>query len=182
MMTLEELNSRLTFEDYKKEIDLISERNSVELGLYYIIEYILRASKRDEFNIINVSSRRRWESDDYKRYISNSGFPDMLMLVNNTDVPFGAVEVKYPTKSYILDSYIEQIRLHVEKFEKVIYTDGLEWRIYNGNFDNPMIYHLIELNDTGEKVWKSNWDELIRALKHFFDEIYDTELTLKENN
>lgn len=134
-----------SFAEYKEEIQLIQAQNPVECELYSIIACIVRnieAGKKTDISLRDVSSRR--ETSLSRRYISETGFPDFVVLsrdVKNSQI-LGAIEIKRIVVE--LDSHLEQLDGHVRHFMRVIYTNGLEWRFYRFN----------ELKKSGELIWQ----------------------------
>ncbi|WP_077701911.1 hypothetical protein [Virgibacillus dokdonensis] len=160
------------FAKYQSEVELINARNSVEVGLYFIVELLIRGTLSEEYNVINVSSRRKWSGDDYPRYISGAGFPDLLILHKDKPDPCATVEVKYlPFKNGLGETIDEQEQLkeHIKKFNTVVYTNCLEWRIYHKEISNPITVKLGRYH-TEEIEWfdASNWERLITQLEGLF--------------
>ena len=44
---------------------------------------------------------------------------------------YGCIEAKMPTRA--LDDNDAQLLGHIKSFKKVIYTNGLNWKFFNGN-------------------------------------------------
>lgn len=134
-----------SFEEYKEEIQLIQAQNPVECELYSIIAYIIRkieSGKNTDISLRDVSSRR--QSPISMQYISESGFPDFVVLsrtIENAQI-LGAIEIKRIAVK--LDNHLDQLNGHVQYFKRVIYTNGLEWRFYRFN----------ELKKSGELIWQ----------------------------
>lgn len=134
----------MTWEEYKEEIELIEKQNNVEYDLYNVIYAVLR--EREKFKLIsirNVSDRVRTKSKKEELLWGIKGFPDFILLdkeYNPEDKKkekiLGAVEAKYVGKPILNDKEdITQLIGHILWFGKVIYTNGVEWRIYNGGWD-----------------------------------------------
>jgi len=132
------------FEAYKNEIELIKVQNPVEIELYSIIASIFRERKNGtNISLRDVSARQ--PSKKSKSFMSESGFPDFVILSKNFRMVepdegkfegqiLGAIEAKSileKSLDFRKDSkLLKQFNDHIEKFKKVIYTNGLEWRFY----------------------------------------------------
>jgi len=122
-----------SFQIYKDEIELIRSQNRVECELYSIVACIIRSSKQgSNISLRDVSARRK--SKCSKPFEGESGFPDFVIMAREKTIDaavLGAIEVKYVDKD--LDRSLEQLQGHRSSFNHVIYTNGLEWRLYNSN-------------------------------------------------
>lgn len=122
------------FDDFKEEIELAFVQNAcVEIELYSIIASVIRESNnKQKLSIRDVSSRRK--SKISKKFCGSSGFPDFVVLkrekVQNAPI-YGCIEAKMPTIA--LNDDDEQLLGHIESFNKVIYTNGLNWKFFDGD-------------------------------------------------
>lgn len=120
-----------SFKEYKEEIELSCIQNrGVEIELYSIIACIIRESiPGRNISVRDVSNRRSSNSYAYiNNYKSDSGFPDFIILERKKDFNvrvLGCIEVKMPSISLNLDNC--QIKAHRRRFNKVLYTNGIEW-------------------------------------------------------
>lgn len=156
------------FKSYKNEIELIKAQNPVECELYSIIASIMRERKNsNNISVRDVSVRRT--TDFSESFKSESGFPDFVILTkkfrmdkpNNEDI-LGAIEAKSILDKTLEDS--EQLKGHLKKFKKVIYTNGLEWKFYEyGRLDEVII---LGKWSKDEIYWESNdeWNHLLDKL------------------
>ena len=122
------------FDDYKEEIELAFIQNAcVEIELYSIIASIFRESQnKQKISIRDVSARKR--SEISKKFYGVSGFPDFVLLERKKDKDaqiYGCIEAKMPT--VFLDDNDEQLRGHIQSFGKVVYTNGLRWKFFDGS-------------------------------------------------
>lgn len=138
------------FDNYKRELDLIDEKNPYECELYSVIANVIRCCMHDEsISLRDVSRIQNYEKFHTDNFMSKGGFPDFIVLgekydksakVNENDIQkygiYGAIEVKYMFKRLIINedtfqlSYKNQIQEHIRYFKKVIYTNGLVWQFY----------------------------------------------------
>lgn len=164
------------FEDYKTEIELALIQNAcVEIELYSIIACIVREGKQgSSISLRDVSNRRTsTSSNNSNRLKGKSGFPDFVVLrreINKNADILGCIEAKMPTKN--LDNYKEQLNGHIASFNKVIYTNGIEWRFYDKKHHPQWIHELGKL-ENNKIVWNNIliWNELLKDL----DKIYWSE-------
>lgn len=161
------MNLANDFETYKEEIELIQSQNPVECELYSIISSLIRGRENSKkISIRDVSSRRGTEISN--KFKSNSGFPDFVILERKKEanaVIFGAIEVKRVILS--LDNDEDQVLGHVEKFNNVIYTNGIKWRFYKSDKSYSEI--IIGKIKNGDIIWdsKDEWNKLIFALEKY---------------
>lgn len=157
------------FEDYKAEIELALIQNAcVEIELYSIIACIVREGKQgSSISLRDVSNRRTSTSpNNSNRLKGKSGFPDFVVLKRelnkNADI-LGCIEAKMPTKN--LDNYEEQLSGHIASFNKVIYTNGIEWRFYD-KIHHPQWNHELGKLENNKIVWNNVliWNELLKDL------------------
>lgn len=155
------------YEYFKEEIELAFIQNScVEIELYSIIASIIRESKNKcKLSVRDVSNRRKTSISE--KYYGDAGFPDFVLLARTKEPDaqqYGCVEVKMPTVS--LDKYYDQLEGHLQKFEKVIYTNGIRWTFFEKSKENLIFdITLAEIQDN-EIVWNSEkcWDDLLRKI------------------
>lgn len=106
-----------------------------------IIANVIRDSAAfNDVSLRDIGNRRRSKSKKEKVLWGLMGFPDFVLIdtkyqpaSNNVDRQYlyGAIEVKFVGKS--LDKSIhdkKQLWGHLLWFQKVIYTNGIEWRFY----------------------------------------------------
>ena len=156
------------FYEYQNEIELVQAQNRVECDLYSIIAQIIRENVQGKnISLRDVSERR--ETEFSKPFRGDSGFPDFVIRTrekSNNARNLGAVEAKYVTKDLNLKKYLDQLDGHIRFYERVIYTNGLEWRFYNkNNPDKNWKVILGEIiNNTFE--WKDlkQWEKLLTEL------------------
>ena len=130
----------MTWEDYTEEIELIEKQNNVEHDLYNIIFNILKQRKAfKKISIRNVCDRKRTTNQDEFLFWGIKGFPDFVFIdkeygtkEKTKDMILGALEAKYVGKKILLkDEEKLQLIGHLLWFKNVIYTNGIEWKIYN---------------------------------------------------
>ena len=157
------------FKDYKEEIELALIQNAcVEIELYSIISCIVREGKHgSSISLRDVSNRRTSKSpNNSNRLKGKSGFPDFVVLKRefskNAGI-LGCIEAKMPTEN--LDNYEEQLNGHITSFNKVIYTNGIEWRFYDNEHHPQWNYELGKL-ENNEIVWNNDciWNDLLKGL------------------
>lgn len=125
------MNLGRIYSDYKDEIELAWIQNSaVECELYSIIASVIRESESGRIiSLRDVSARRTTENS--KELKSDAGFPDFVVLKRTKEkkaLKFGCIEIKRPAVELDMT---EQIEKHIDKFGKVIYTNGLLWEFYD---------------------------------------------------
>lgn len=130
----------MRFDDYIREIALIKKQNFVEQDLYSIIACLIREKENfKSLSLRDVSNRRRTKSgyELEKLFYGIGGFPDFVILTEDfiSEKPskknmLGAIEAKYIgcTLKDIKDNM--QLKGHVLWFNKVLYTNGLDWQYY----------------------------------------------------
>jgi len=161
------------FEDYKEEIELSCAQNhGVEIELYSIIAAIIR-EYCPNISLRDVSTRRTIKDEDLELK-GIGGFPDFVILERKLDAPniYGCIEAKNTFE--VFDAHVNQIEKHIKSFEKVIYTNGLEWRWFEGkNVEKWKITlgHREVVREGRRKksliVWEdlSSWEKLITRIK-----------------
>ena len=118
------------FDNYKEEIELSCVQNhGVEIELYSIMAAVIRECCPD-ISLRDVSARRliKNETCDLR---SVGGFPDFAVLTRsiNDFQKLGCIEAKNTFE--VFDDYKEQIECHRKTYEKVLFTNGLEWMFWD---------------------------------------------------
>lgn len=185
-MAVKKLTYTLSFEDYKKEFEVICKYNPVEVGQYWIIEFLIRSLLKNDLCIINVSTRRSTKNRQEEKYKSPTGFPDLVIInTKNKDVPVQcAIEVKFPIHNNILDDdkYLEQVYGHIDKFKNVIYTDGIHWRFYkDGKNKSSKTINLGTIKNNDSKInvefnenASNDWDNLLDTITNFLNNLKES--------
>ncbi|MBP3241450.1 MAG: hypothetical protein J6M92_13060 [Oribacterium sp.] len=145
------------FKDYKEEIELsFAQNNGLEIDLYSIIAAIVRKNCKS-ISLRDVSNRRICKNGIKNRFFGRAGFPDFVVLdrIKQQDAAIlGCIEAK---NVYVVlensPKYREQLEGHMESFGTVVYTNGLEWRL----FDNKKEVWRITLGTLERKQIK--WGE-----------------------
>ncbi len=135
----------MKWDEYISEIELIEKQNNTEYDLYTAISNVLKERKAlKKFSLRFVGNQTRTKIT--KLFWGLRGFPDFVVLDKDfaptrneiiRDKLFGAVEVKAVGKRILNNGTKDQKQLigHLLWFNKVIYTNGLEWRFYENKFD-----------------------------------------------
>lgn len=159
----------MLLENYKEEIELIYAQNRVECDLYSLIAQIFRESQGEQkVSLRDVSARRTTEFS--KVFIGKAGFPDFVIRErkkdNNAEC-LGAIEVKYINQNLDKEKHQEQLKLHINSYKKVLYTNGLEWRFHDTGHNNDWKIQLgtfendnIQWIDNLEPYWNQLQDNL----------------------
>lgn len=157
------------FQDYKEEIELIYIQNSgVECELYSIIATLIRASKPgSNISLRDVSTRRT--TNKSKRFKSAAGFPDFVVLrrAQSQDACiYGCIEAKTFVGDLDSERNKKQLNGHIKLYDKVIYTNGLTWRLYEDKSYEPKKEVVLGKYNKGKFTWKENseWHELLEML------------------
>lgn len=124
------------FELYKRELDLILVQNPVECELYSVIAALLRRRENMKvYSLRDVSARRK--SAIGNKFLTTAGFPDFVVMTIEEHKMIGVVEIKRLVVN--LDNEEEQAEKHRYRENGternplvVLYTNGLEWRLYAG--------------------------------------------------
>lgn len=130
----------MEFKDYIREIELIQKQNYVEQDLYSVIASVMRERENiKKLSLRDISNRRRTGTNNEKEKIfyGIDGFPDFVVLSEDfvandpcKEKVFGAIEIKY-ADCYLKDIKDNmQLKGHILWFNKVLYTNGLEWKYY----------------------------------------------------
>ncbi|QNO14374.1 hypothetical protein HYG86_06105 [Alkalicella caledoniensis] len=172
------------FRLYQRELELIYMQNPIECELYSIVACLIRERNQNKkISLRDVSTRRKSEFSGSEIYASKSGFPDFVILsedfylfddkFRDTSKILGAVEIKRMTVK--LNGKSKQLLDHIAKFKKVLYTNGFEWRLYNGNKSYAPEW-LVSLGkiDKGKVEWFEGevWDSLLNELDKISWETY----------
>ena len=153
------------FQIYKEEIELSCAQNcGVETDLYSLIAGILRRFCKG-VSIRDVSARRRVSDESKNIFYGEGGFPDFVVLERDTcsQEILGCIEAKNTYEEY--DDHKDQIYKHATSYNKVLYTNGLEWK-YLVNTKEQWTLSLGHRDD--EKIiWEENdkWHDLIRHIR-----------------
>jgi hypothetical protein len=172
----------MKWEEYISEIELIEKQNNAEHDLYNIIANVLRerlAFKR--VSLRDVGDRKRTVEEKEKVFWGLRGFPDFVILSRDyvpiaksieRSLIYGAVEVKYINKPLLEERRdILQLVGHILWFEKVIYTNGIEWRFYR----NPWKYDSIKVQNESYNKFGKN-DEKANQIDKILEEYSITDL------
>lgn len=136
----------MTWKEYIEEIELIEKQNNVEHDLYNIIANVLRervAFKR--VSLRDIGDRQRTYGEKEKVFWGLRGFADFVILSKDyvpiaksidRELIYGVVEAKC-VATPLLDHKRDRLQLlgHLFWFDKVIYTNGVEWRFYSNPWD-----------------------------------------------
>jgi len=162
------------FELYQRELNLILKQNPVECELYSVIAALLRRRENMKiYSLRDVSARRK--SDIGNKFLTTAGFPDFAVMTIEEPKMIGVVEIKRLVVN--LDNEKTQAEKHRYRENDternplvVLYTNGLEWRLYAGTGEFGEIkdkrISLGKVNK-GKIVWEknSNWNCLIKLLE-----------------
>lgn len=185
----ENLDLKLTSHDYQKRLDRIDIGNSVEQALYYPIQLLLESILDDRFWVTDTSLRSRKDVGNFK------SVPDLMIFDENHGIntdkltnSVAVLEIKYfPWKpENRLDTNQNQAESYLEKTNKVIYTNGIEWRFISkekdmeticlGNDNNipDSYYEVIDRNKLESQIhWKKEqkfneaWEDLKDKIEDF---------------
>lgn len=151
---------------YKEEVELIDTQNRIECDLCSIIAYIIREGEQgDKISLRDISVRRK--SDFSRGFIGEKGPADFVIRErekSNEAKVLGAIEVKYINED--LGKYLDQLNSHIDKYKKVIYTNGLIWRFYEEKGKFAWEVKLGTMKN-GAIIWSNNnkeWKILIKKL------------------
>lgn len=172
----------MKWEEYISEIELIEKQNNTEHDLYNIIANVLRERLAfKKVSIRDVGDRKRTVEEKEKAFWGLRGFPDFVILSRDY-VPiaksierkliYGVVEAKYVDKP-LLEDWRDRLQFvgHLLWFEKVIYTNGIEWRFYN----NPWGCDPIKIQNESYKEFSKN-KEKTNQVDKFLGQYSTTEL------
>ena len=165
------------FELYKRELDLILAQNPVECELYSVIAALLRRRENLKvYSLRDVSTRRK--SAIGNKFLTKAGFPDFAVMTIEEQKMIGAVEIK----RLVADLDKEELQAENHRYREndternplvVLYTNGLEWRLYAGAGEFGEIKDKrVSLGKVNENKidWKENcenkeWNCLIELLE-----------------
>lgn len=187
--------------DFKREIELIVKQNPLECELYSIVATIMRErdsskniSLRDVSGITEQSKVLNPKDRKYKTeegHYGSSDFlvinPDYLYSQGKTNLILGCIEVKaiYLELDKGIKQKTSQFNGELETFRKLIYTNGIEWRLYEYDSDlknHKLIWDIIlgkyvhditlkqssdlEISDTDYIEWNevSEWHKLLNEI------------------
>lgn len=127
----------------------------------------------------DVSSRRRSKSEKEKVFYGIGGFPDFCVMSKDfegdrpmKEKAYGAVEVKY-IGSGMSKRDLLQLHCHILWFNKVLYTNGLDWKYYNYQTTHSedvdaldgLQTKIYDLRGNKSYKWESNDLKLLNPLK-----------------
>lgn len=137
--------------DFKREIELIIKQNPLECELYSIVATIIRErdsskniSLRDVSRITEQSVVINPRDRKYKTEEGIYGSSDFLVINTDylysqgkTNLILGCIEVKaiYLELGKGIEQKIKQFKGELKTFGKLIYTNGIEWRLYEHDPD-----------------------------------------------
>lgn len=160
------------YNDYKEEIELAFVQNAgVEIELYSIIACIIREGKQgSSISVRDVTSRRRSASvNNSNRFSGAGGFPDFVILERdlrkNADI-LGCIEAKMLTEDLDKYKYKDRLQSHIKSFQKVLYTNGLEWRFYYKKEIPEWTFILGEIKDS-----RIDWNKNVEIWKNLLYEL-----------
>lgn len=161
------------FELYQRELNLILIQNPIECELYSVIAALLRNRENmKNYSLRDVSARRK--SAIGNKFLTTAGFPDFAVMTIKEPKMVGVVEIKRLVVN--LDSEEAQAEKHRYRENDternplvVLYTNGLEWRLYAGSGKFGEIkdkrISLGKVNE-GKIDWENNkWNCLIKLLE-----------------
>lgn len=174
----------MEFKDYIREIELIKKQNYVEQDLYSVIASVMRERENiKKLSLRDISNRRRTGADNEKEKIfyGIDGFPDFVILSEDfvcndpcKEKVLGAIEIKY-VGSHLKDIKDNmQLKGHILWFNKVLYTNGLEWKYYEYFPDDDHL-DMIKKFQNNIYNWRENsnykFSEYEKKLLKFLDHI-----------
>lgn len=158
------------YELYRRELDLILIQNPIECELYSVIAALLRGRENMKaYSLRDVSARRK--STIGNKFRTYAGFPDFAVMTMEESKMIGVVEIKRLAVN--LDLEKEQAANHQYRENDteinplvVLYTNGLEWRLYAGGFGEIKEKRIsIGKIKKGKIEWENdNWIKLIELL------------------
>lgn len=156
------------FKTYQEELELIDAQNRVELDLYSLVAYIIRATlKEKNISLRDVTARRKTEFSSV--FVGDSGFPDFIIRTrekSNKASILGAVEIKYFSQDLDSEENIDQLKGHINFYKKVIYTNGLEWRFYDNSIEQSGEPVVLGEFSNGKFTFdnEASWSKLLNKL------------------
>ncbi len=154
------LHKIMEYERFKNEVSLIVRQNNMECELYSLIANIVRSNTKD-ISLRNVSMlKEQMESLNpkqrmYRKGMHSYGSTDFVIVDHNYTYMdsdekgkvgiLGAIEVKALYEN--LEVQIKSLDRHafvfaLQSFQKLIYTNGLEWRFYLFDEHSDDIEHI----------------------------------------
>ena len=104
-----------------------------------------------------------------KNLEGEAGFPDFVVLERKKSrdaAKYGCIEAKRP---YDNMEITEQIEGHLSSYGKVIYTNGLVWKLYKEKKENEKVYIVGSIKSKNKQaiIWEpvDNWYELMSFLE-----------------
>ena len=137
--------------DFKREIELIIKQNPLECELYSIIAAIIRerdssknislrdvSSLKEQSKVLNPRDRKfKIEEGVYGSSDFLAINPDYHYSQRKINLILGCIEVKaiYLDLDKSIEQNINQFNGELKTFGKLIYTNGIEWRLYEYDSD-----------------------------------------------
>lgn len=200
-----------SFDEFKREIELIIKQNPLECELYSIVASIIRErdsskniSLRDVSNIKSFYNHQNQKDRMYRINNGEFGASDFLIMDSNyyysgscENKILGSIEVKaiYLELDSEINNKKEQFYGELQAFKKLIYTNGLVWRLYeyNSNLRKEKLLWEIKLgeyslyNKCSNQIScndKINWENVKEWYKLLtnLEEIHWKETICKVNN
>lgn len=187
------------YNDFKREIELIVKQNPLECELYSIVATIIREresskniSLRDVSRITEHSKVLNPRDRKYKIQEEVYGSSDFLVInpeyhysQRNTNFILGCIEVKaiYQKLDKSIEQNTNQFYGELETFKKMIYTNGIEWRLYEYDSDSQnqkLLWNIIlgtyvlnvtsyalKVSDTDQIKWNEvgEWNKLLNEIE-----------------
>ena len=162
------------FELYQRELNLILIQNPIECELYSVIAALLRNRENiKNYSLRDVSARRK--SAIGNKFLTTAGFPDFAVMTIKEPKMIGVVEIK----RLVVNLDNEETQAEKHRYRKndtenplvVLYTNGLEWRLYAGSGEFGEIkdkrISLGKVNEGDRKIdWENGkWNSLIKLLE-----------------
>ncbi|MCM1506550.1 MAG: hypothetical protein NC177_05370 [Ruminococcus flavefaciens] len=174
----------MTYDDYKRELDLIVRQNNIELELYSIIACIMRSCENMKKLALREVSSMSQKAEYQKSFQSEKGFVDFIIAdtsFSSDDSPqeaikkiYGCIEAKAICINLNNTKYDNQISSELNKFGKLIYTNGIEWRYYeldNNNVKKLTWSVLLGKYSNKSIVWYDNAETQYETLIKNLNEI-----------
>lgn len=167
--------------DFKREIELIIKQNPLECELYSIVATIIR--ERDSSKNISLRDVSRIteqsnviNSKDRKYMIDEENYGSSDFLVISTDYLYsqrniklilGSIEVKaiYLELDKGIEQKKDQFKGELKTFGKLIYTNGIEWRLYE--YDSNL--------ETQNLLWKITLGKYVHGEQSVDLKVSDTD-------
>lgn len=135
----------MKWEEYISEIELIEKQNNDEYDLYIVVANVIKERKSfKDISLRFVGKRRRTQGEKEKVLWGLRGFPDFVIFDKQYEpieksidksLIYGIIEAKVVGQP-ILESNDDKLQFvgHLLWFDKVIYTNGFEWRFYRNTW------------------------------------------------